>query len=264
MDPTDDDALPAHQKELQGLAQQAEACIAGLTSEVDDMQEALYPDIASWMEASISKADELAALSAGLKGLDALAAEVAGVLADPPFETEVPPASESTANMRRGIRIWQLGFRADLSIKGSSHLHAIMSALTTNIVGKGNNTELHPLDVLYTLDGSSPGDRIQDFSVGISNGTATVQAAFLFSIAAMKLNWLDADGPLATSPGVRVAVAKRLLACTRMMCVYRPATSMVNQIQHTLTDKFQAAARSRPTTMQMLAAPVPQLSEKAS
>jgi hypothetical protein len=91
-----------------------------------------------------------------------------------------------------------------------------------------------------------------------------VQAAFLFSIAAMKLNWLDADGPLATSPGVRVAVAKRLLACTRMMCVYRPATSMVNQIQHTLTDKFQAAARSRPTTMQMLAAPVPQLSEKAS
>jgi hypothetical protein len=147
------------------------------------------------------------------------------------------------------IRLWQLGYTEDSSIRGAASMADIM-AIVQKCILKENETEKYPLEVLFGLNGTAaPGDALKPFQAGISVGSATASAAFVIAHCAIKYKWdKHPEWP---------AFAIKLLKCLRLTVSWEPAGSLSEQIQKSVHNKIQAAARSRPSVIQMHFAPQP-------
>ena len=60
-------------------------------------------------------------------------------------------------------------------------------------------------------------------------------------------------------PDVQKDLARRLLRVLRLSGTYDPKPDLKEQVAETLSSKIQASQRSRPTTLQILFSPTPQL-----
>lgn len=168
-----------------------------------------------------------------------------------------PPPAEVAAEGEQSLaklplRLWQCGFAEAKSMKGASSLCAILDVVRTNLAGAGNQTSAYPIEILFDLGQAVPpaGSRINDFSIGISNGFAVVTGCYLCCLSAVRLGWMKPDSIL--SGAIKIDLGKRLLRCLRLYGTYAPQGSLKAQIQKTLSSKIQASQRSRPTTIQML------------
>ena len=147
------------------------------------------------------------------------------------------------------IRLWQLGYTEDSSIRGAASTVDIMAVVQKCIL-KENETEKYPLEVLFELNGcAAAGNALKPFKAGISVGSSTASAAFVIAHCAIKYKWdTHPEWP---------AFANKLLKCLRLTASWEPAGSLSEQIQKSVHSKIQAAARSRPSVIQMHFAPQP-------
>lgn len=169
-----------------------------------------------------------------------------------------PPQPEAAGDgeaalQNHAVRLWQMGFSEERSLKGASNLCAILDVVKVNITSqKGNQTQKFPVEILFNLGQALPaaGSPIKDFSIGTANGFAVVLGSFLCCLVAIQKGWLKTDSSL--SAPVRSELGKQLLKCLRLTTTYDPKVDVRQQVQSTLSTKIQASQRSRPTTLQML------------
>jgi hypothetical protein len=113
-----------------------------------------------------------------------------------------------------------------------------------------NETEKYPLEVFFALNGSAAAsDALMPFEAGISVGSGTASAAFVIAHGAIKYQWHLRPSFATFAPNV----LKRL----RLTISWEPAGHLTAQIQKSVHSKIQAAARQRPTVIQMHYAPQP-------
>ena len=185
------------------------------------------------------------------------------------FQKTVPQCPKSRRPTKSGgpvkykVRLWQVGFAEEASLKGASSLSAVFDILKDCLCDQPNNTEEFPLELLFELLGQQAGEAIGDFAVGTSNGFAVVSAAHLLALCAIDLGWLNdrldqwTRGPVALRSGLTPAqmaalLAQRLLKVLRLTCTYQPAESVAQQVSLTFKRKMAAANRRRPNCLQLL------------
>lgn len=238
----------------------AEAWMMAVAGEKSSNGEPRFVDMPSFLTARFSTTASLAHYSLKLQDLDKQAVTITKmrepaksepyVRTVPGGQVAVTPADGSElAVVKHRTRLWQYGLEEQHSLKGASPLHAVLNCMKTNLIGKMNNTEKHPIEVLYNLvDVRQPGDPIADFTTGVANGNAVVVSCHLCCICCIELQWLEPP----SSPAMQLEIAKRIIRCLRLTSVHNPRPDMQSQIQETLSSKIQASSRTRPTTMQML------------
>ena len=243
----------------------AEDWMARATSEKSACGEPKYVDMPSFLAAKFPTPASLAMHSVSLQELEKRAIVVTKMRepSKSEFYVRTVPAGMPNAPAEDGAeaavtkhrtRLWQYGMDEHFSLKGSSPLHAVLKCMKNNFIGKSmNNTEKHPIEVLYNLVFPlQPGEPIPDFSTGVANGNAVVISCHSCCLVALELRWLDPDSDLASHPAIQLEMARRILRCLRLTCTYSPKADLEEQIQDTLSSKIQASSRTRPTTMQML------------
>jgi hypothetical protein len=212
-------------------------------------------DIPEWLFAMYGESTSPEA-DAYLKALVDLEQKcVAAVAGGVPDDNRIIAVPMTTSDQGSGvlqtwrIRLWQLGYTEDSSIRGAASTVDIMAVVQKCILTE-NETEKYPLEVLFGLNGSAAhGDALKPFETGISVGSSTASAAFVIAHCAIKYKWdKHPEWP---------AFAIKLLKCLRLTVSWEPAGSLSEQIQQSVHNKIQAAARSRPSVIQMHFAPQP-------
>ena len=242
----------------------AEVWMAKATSEKKAGGEPKFVDMPSFLSDKFTTPAALALHSLNLQALETRALAIVK-MREPsksePYVRTVPASVPQPDNdgteapvQKHRTRIWQFGMEEQFSLKGASPLHAVLKCMKSNIIGKNmNNTEKHPIEVLYNLVFPLvPGDPIPDFSTGVANGNAVLISCHICCLVALELEWLDPDGDLSSNPAIQLETARRLVRCIRLTCAHNPKADLQEQIQETLSSKIQASLRTRPTTMQML------------
>lgn len=124
-----------------------------------------------------------------------------------------------------------------------------MAALNRHL-HQGNDTERYPLEVVFGLTGPSltalPGERVTDWSVGLSVGFATCQAALLFAIGVMEK---IADVPAFAD--VMDVLWPKLVRVLRLRYMYQPVSNIAELVNRSIGAKMAASERQRPNVIQL-------------
>ena len=212
-----------------------------------------YCDVPAFLKAKFDTSQKIADHGAALRKLEADVLRIMGAslaMRGKPYTKNVPADPSSDGEMHF-LRIWQIAYVEELSMKGASPAHAIKTCMQV-FMSKGCRTEKIPIEVLYKLSSqASIGNPVPDFQVGISNGFAVTSACHLLCLAAIEKDWVG-QGLLSSSS------AELLLRCIRLQGMYEPQADMKEQAYTTLSSKNLAALRMRPSVLQMLTLPKPQ------
>jgi hypothetical protein len=241
------------------------------TVEKDANGDPVYPDMAAWLSAKVAT-DQYPNL------LDDLEKKVVALLVKhkenvkaetlvsvcpqiPPVDNGSDPGGRADACKHR-ISLKHMGVHEKLSLKGASNAFAILAAFQTSLCGKGNQTEKYPIELLFNLGGLTPGAALQPLSVGVGIGCAVVLSSHLMAAAGIHFGWFDPKRTdreevlrLRENVKVHVDLARRMLRVLRLTGSYDPKPDLKKQVAETLSSKFQASQRTRPTTLQILFGP---------
>lgn len=241
---------------LDGLHREAINYLLPAINEEVSPGEQKYADVCQYLQDNYKTEDALLKFGNQLRDLYVCSQEAVGILhataacgLDVLDMVPARPISGSPP-LRLQLRLWQMCFSEEASIKGASNLCDILDIIQRDIVTTdGNNTAKYPLEVLFgaTSTARNPGEAIEDFCVGLSIGFGTTLAAFLVAKAAIDLAWKDK----LPAPDFQV-IAPKLIKILHLHCIYDPADTITEQIKKSLGGKIQAASRQRPTTLQML------------
>ena len=245
------------------------------TEETDEHGDPFHADMASWLSAKVAIGDypnqldalEKQVLACLVKNSKMVKAETLLSVCPrvPPADDGSDPAGRAEACKHR-VSLKHMGVHEKLSLKGASNAFAILQALQTSMCGKGNQTEKYPIELLFNLGGLTDGTPLAPLTVGMGIGNGVVLSSHLMAAAAIRFQWFgsaagsDAVRLLHDHNAVHVDLARRMLRVLRLTGTYDPKPDLKKQVTETLTSKMQAAARTRPTTLQMLFGPVTQAS----
>jgi len=210
-----------------------------------------YCDVPTFLKAKFDTSQKIADHGAALRKLEADVLRIMGaspVVRGKPYTKDVPADPTSEEGEMHFLRIWQIAYVEQLSMKGASPAHAVKSCMQV-FMSKGCRTEKIPIEVLYKLSSqASIGNPVPDFQVGISNGFAVTSACHLLCLTAIEKDWVG-QGLLSSSS------AEKLLRCIRLQGMYEPQADLTVQVYTTLSSKNLAAQRMRPSVLQMLTLP---------
>jgi len=214
-----------------------------------------YCDVPTFLKAKFDTDQKIADHGAALRRLEATVLDIMKATArvrGEAYTENVPVDPIAEDGDKHHLRIWQIAFVEELSMKGASPAHAIKNCMQV-FMTKGCRTDKIPIEVLFKLSSQARiGSPIKDFQVGISNGFAVTCACHLLCLAAIEQDWVRQD--LLSS-----SLAEKLLRCIRLQGLYEPQPDLKAQVQATLSNKNLAAQRLRPSVLQMLTLPKAQL-----
>ena len=138
-----------------------------------------------------------------------------------------------------------VGFHFDAGAPASCDVLDIVVRNLANEIG--NVTDKYPLEVLFEHFGLAPGQAVRNFGVGLSVGGGTAMAAFLVAHLCLQDDWRSHLPAL-----VWAEIAPKILRCVCMTGLYDPADDTQGQIFKSVGAKIAAAARQRPSALQLL------------
>jgi hypothetical protein len=152
------------------------------------------------------------------------------------------------------------------AIRGPPDTHAVHNVLEQIVAGDGCSTHQFPLQVLFELLGSAPaGSAVMNFQVGVHIGFATVIACHCFATMLIDEKIFEhliggsgklLDGSLTASVTGGLDTLKELatlvLRVLRLHATFMPKATLAEQTMASIAEKNQAAARNRPTAIQLL------------
>ena len=169
-----------------------------------------------------------------------------------PAETPVTTIPNTTMDVpaKFVLGLWSIGYSPDHAVKGPSPTHAILEVAKTSLINGGSQTSRYPIDIIWNLGDqkAAPGDPIAHHSAIIKVGFSVVLGSYFLAIACSELNWLD-PGHLPEEH--RVHVAKTILEALHLHCMSLPKASLQDEVADTIHQKFKAADRNRPNSLQL-------------
>jgi hypothetical protein len=226
----------------------------------DNVETPKYSSVTKWLEARFGSSTQMAWLKAALLDLDKKVAAGLGNVAD---ETDryqdvvppTPPADTPTKDIK--MRLWQLGFEKEASVKGPSNLVDIKEIITRSAdQGTGMNTAKYNIEVVFCQMGLQEGGNIEDFRVGVSIGFGVTTACYCICLYVI-------ISEIFTNDYVEFRrLCPLLRTCLRPRGLHDPAPTKMLQAFKSVGGKMAASSRQRPNVLQLLDAFRPVVEEQ--
>ena len=173
----------------------------------------------------------------------------------PLLEMPGRPAGEGRLDV--SLLLWQLAHDSSGYLRGAPPNCEVANVLQKIFFDpEGLNTERYPVDVVFgLLVPQRVGDRLADFSVGLSVGATTISAAYFVVLSAMDLRlWEREEFRGDCNRPRRLALVRALLSCMEIRAVHAPADSLELEVMKSIKTKSAAANRARPSALQLQSA----------
>jgi hypothetical protein len=225
----------------------------------DNVETPKHPSVTKWLETRFGTPEQVVWLSAALRDLDAKVTAGLGNLADDTDMYQLvvpptPPTHKPTKDIK--LRLWQLGFEKDASVKGPSNLVDIKEIITRSAnQGTGMNTSKFNIEVVFGHLGLQEGGNIEDFRVGVSIGFGVTTACYCICLNVILSDIFSKDYAEFQK------LCPLLRTCLRPCGLYDPAPTKMLQAFKSVGGKMAATNRQRPNVLQLLDAFRPAVEE---
>jgi len=170
---------------------------------------------------------------------------------------EMPGRLAGGGRLDVSLFLWQLAHCSSGFLRGAPSNCEVANVLQKIFFDpEGLNTERYPVDVVFgLLVPQRVGDRLVNFSVGLSVGATTISAAYFAVLSVMDLRpWEREEFMGVSNRPRRLALARALLSCMEIHAVHAPAESLEQEVMKSIKTKSAAANRARPNALQLRSA----------
>ena len=205
-----------------------------------------YTDLNDWLTTMFPDASEhLADFSDHLKDLYGKCCSVMDVVKE--SRCEVYP-NYPTALTHVELHLWQLGFSADMFIRGATAAYNVFRNMEADIQ-KGGMTSKFPVEIVPFLGSKGPGEPIAPFEIMSTIGGSVVTSAYLICFWVMEKGFFNVSLGDATEKSRLAPLANLIISVMHIKAMYEPVHDMKDAAFKSNQGKITAGQRPQPTIL---------------